>query len=167
MRSKQPSVRPPHLPDATALELLRQRAQVALDTWIGQWAVGQPPPAALTVSTAIDHDEWQGHAYHRLQDTSGALWIRANVTDRTRLTQCIIGPDREFAPAEVIEEIIDLGAVARADELWAALFGESTVLSPAQIVMDLPAELFASGSGAVQIVCNPFGLRAIVRRFHV
>ena len=80
---------------------------------------------------------------------------------------CIIGPDREFAPAEVIEEIIDLGAVARADELWAALFGESTVLSPAQIVTDLPAELFASGSGAVQIVCNPFGLRAIVRRFHV
>lgn len=150
-----------HRPGATALELLRQRVQVALDTWVEEWAVGQPPSAALTVSTAIDVDEWQGHTCHQLHDASGGLWIRANVADRARLTQFIFGPDPQVASGDVIEEITGMAALALAEELGAALFGESS-LPVAEIVTHPPAELFAVGSRAVQLVCNPFGLRAIV-----
>jgi len=40
-----------HLPGATAFELLRQRAQSALDTWIGERAATKPSSAALTVTS--------------------------------------------------------------------------------------------------------------------
>jgi hypothetical protein len=150
----------PHLPGATALELLRQRAQFALETWIEEWAAGRPPPALLTVSTVIDREEWQGHSCHQLRDANGGLWIRTNASDRARLTQCIFGPDRERASGELIEEIINMAALARAEELRAALFGESS-LPVAELVTQLPAELFASGSSAVQMICSPVGLRAI------
>lgn len=148
-------------PDASALELLRQRAQVALDIWIGEWAVDQPPSAAVTVSTAIDHEQWQGHTCHQLRDAKGSLWVRASVADRSRLTRCIFGPDPEVVAGEMLDEIIDMAALARAEELRAALFGESP-LPIAQFVRHLPVETFAVGSGAVQMVCNPFALRAIV-----
>ena len=140
--------------------LLRQRAQVALETWIEEWAAGRPPPAVLTVTTAIDRDEWQGHRCHQLRDANGGLWIRANATDRARLMRCIFGPDRDGVAGELIEEIINMAVLARAEELRAALFGESS-LPAAELVTQLPAELFASGSSAVQMICNPVGLCAI------
>ena len=150
-----------HLPGASALELLRQRAQTALDTWIEEWAVGKLTCAALTVSSAIDREEWQGHSCHQLRDANGGLWIRANVADRARVTHCIFGPDPQVASRDVIEEITGMAALALAEELRSALFGESS-LPLAEFVTHLPADLFAFGSGAVQMVCNPFDLRAIV-----
>jgi hypothetical protein len=154
------SARTPHLPSATALELLRQRAQVALETWIEEWAAGRPPLAVVAVTTAIDHAEWRGHSCHQLCDPNGGLWIRASATDQTRLLQCIFGPDREGASGELIDEIVNMAALARAEELRAALFGEAS-LPVAELVTQLPAELFASGSSAVQMICNSVGLRAI------
>jgi hypothetical protein len=145
----------------TALELLRQRAQVALETWIEQWAVGQPPPAVVMVSAAVEHEHWRGHTCHQLRDANGGLWIRANVADQARLTQCIFGFAPGVASREAIEEITAMAALARAEELRAALFGESPLPAPESVTQP-PAELCAFGSGAVQIVCSPFGLRAIV-----
>ena len=74
--------------------------------------------------------------------------------------QCIFGPDRAGASGELIDEIVNMAALARAEELRAALFGESSLPS-AELVTHLPAELFASGSSAVQMICSPVGLYAI------
>src|SRR5688572_28543300 len=104
--------RPLHLASATALEVLRQRAQAAVDTWTQEWGSGPPTPVVLTVTDAINREEWQGHRYQQLRDESGGLWIRADVADRTRLTQIIIGPGSAFAPGELIEQIVDFGATA-------------------------------------------------------
>ena len=150
------------LPNATALELLRQRAQTALDTWIEEWAVSKPQSAALTVSTAIDHEEWQGQTCHHLRDANGGLWIRANAADRARLTQCIFGRGQKAASGDVIEEITGMAALALAEELWSGLFGEAS-LPMTELVTRLPADLFAAGAGAVQMGCNLFDLRMIVK----
>ena len=160
------NARPGHLPSATALEVLRQRAQAAVDTWAQEWGIGRQAPAVLTISTSIDREEWQGRSYQQLRDASGGLWIRADVSDRARLTQTIIGPDLAFAPGELIEEILDLSAAARAEELHAALFGADAMLPDSRIVDELPAELFAFGSGAVQLACSTLGLHAIVYATH-
>jgi hypothetical protein len=150
-----------YVPDGTALELLRRRAQAALDTWVAEWTAGHPLPAVLTVNTALDHEAWQGHTCQQLGAVDGDLWLRANVADRARLAQWIFGCDARFAPGEVLEEIVNMSMQARAEELHAALFGESS-LPVAEIVTRLPAELFQFGSGAVEMVCSSCGLRAIV-----
>jgi len=150
----------PNLPGATALELLRRRAQVALETWIEEWAAGRPSPAALTVSTTIAREEWQDHSCYQLRDANGGLWIRANAADRARLARCIFGPDRELPSSAVVEEIVNMAALARAEELRVALFGESS-LPVAELVTQLPAQLFAPGSSAVQMICSSVGLRAV------
>ena len=158
--------RPLQLPSAAALERLGQRAQAAVDTWAQEWRIGRQSPAVLTISTSIDREEWQSRSYQQLRDASGGLWIRADVPDRARLRQTIIGPDLASAPGELIEEIVDLSAAARAEELRAALFGEAAMLPDARIVDELPAELFAFGSGAVQLACSTLGLHAIVYATH-
>jgi hypothetical protein len=143
-------------------ELLRQRAQTALDTWIEEWAADKPPSAALTVSATIDQEQWQGQTCHQLRDANGALWIRANAADRARLTQCIFGRGQKAASGDVIEEITGMAALALAEELWSGLFGEAS-LPVAELVTHLPADLFAVGVGAVQMVCNLFDLRVVVK----
>jgi hypothetical protein len=143
-------------------ELLRQRAQTALDTWIEQWSAGQPPAADLTVSTSIDHEQWHGQPCHQLRDANGALWIRANAADRARLTQCIFDRSPKVASGNVIEEITGMAALALAEELWSGLFGEAS-LPVAELVTHLPVDLFAVGAGAVQMVCDLFDLRLIVK----
>ena len=145
-----------------AFDLLRQRAQVALDTWMQQWAIGRPSPAAVTVTPLLDREEWQHHPYQQLRDANGGLWIRVCAVDRAGLAQSVVGSDPQFAAGQVIEEIVDLAAAARAEELRAALFGESAVLPAIEITHELPPDLFAFGSGAVGIVCSTCGLRAIV-----
>jgi len=143
-------------------ELLRQRAQTALDTWIEEWAAGKPPSAALTVSASIDREQWQGQVCHQLRDANGGLWIRANAADRARLTQCIFGRSQKVASGDVIEEITGMAALALAEELWSGLFGEAS-LPVAEFVTQLPADLFAVGAGAVQMVCTLFDLRVVVQ----
>jgi hypothetical protein len=143
-------------------ELLRQRAQTALDTWIEEWAAGKPPSAALTVSAPIDREQWQGQICHQLRDASGGLWIRANAADRARLTQCIFGRNQHVASGDMIEEITGMAALALAEELWSGLFDEAS-LPMAELVTHLPADLFAVGAGPVQMVCNLFDLHLIVK----
>ena len=143
-------------------ELLRQRAQTALDTWIDEWAAGKQASAALTVSASIDQEQWQGHTCHQLRNANGALWIRANAADRARLTQCIFGRGQQVAAGDVIEEVTSMAALALAEELWSGLFGEAS-LPVAEFVTHLPADLFAVGAGAVQMVCNLFDLLVIVK----
>jgi len=151
-----------HSRGAAALELLRQRAQTALDTWMQQWAINGPIPAAVTVTPLLDREQWQHHAYQQLRDAKGGLWIRAGAVDRAGLAQSVVGSDPQFAPVQVIEEIVDLAALARAEELRAALFGESAGLPAVEITDELPPDLLAFGCGAVGIVCSASGLHAIV-----
>ena len=143
-------------------ELLRQRAQTALDTWIEEWAAGKLPSVALTVSSSIDREQWQGYTCHQLRDANGGLWIRANAADRARLTQCIFGRSQKVASGDVIEEITGMAALALVEELWSGLFGEAS-LPVAEFVTQLHADLFAAGAGAVQMVCTLFDLRVIVK----
>jgi hypothetical protein len=150
-----------HPPGVSALELLRQRAQTALDIWIEEWAASKLPSAVLTVGAVIDPEQWRSHACYQLRDANGGLWIRASVADRARLTQCIFGPGPAVASRDVMEEIASMAAVALSEELRSAVFGESP-LPPAELVTHLPAELLAGGSDAVEMLCAPPGLRVIV-----
>ena len=151
-----------HPRHAAALELLRRRAQVALDTWTQEWAIGGQRSAAVTVTPLLDREQWQRHAYQQLRDAKGGLWIRASAADRVRLAQSVVGPNPQFASRHVIEEIVDLASLARAEELRAALFGESAVPAAVESTDELPPDLFAGGSDVLQIVCSTSGLRAIV-----
>jgi flagellar motor switch/type III secretory pathway protein FliN len=158
-------VRSIHLPSATAQEALRQRAQVAFDEWARSWARncadGAPHVQIETLTTAMNSRQ---HEYEVMQAGPGRIWFRTGKFDRAAFARAVVGPAL-MLDASPVDEWVQM-AVNRAREarnlsLCVALFGGTLFDSRAHSTT-LPSSLFAFGSGAMVVRCEPLGCFAIV-----
>jgi len=166
-------VRPIHLPGAAALGRLRQRAHAALAAWGQQWLDGagvrgenggEVRLGELGVVALGPTDRPPEGAYRCVRTQAGRMWFRAEASDHHRLGLAVVGatlmPDADGTDAW-IAEVIERARLARNRALCTAWLGEPA--DPGTLVQagNLPAELFAIGSGAVALCCEALGLQAV------
>jgi len=163
------TVRPIHLPGAAALELLRARAQAALDGWAAEWVVGWGGDAlqadALQLRVApTEAVQSVPLGFEALCAEAGCIWFGCGAADRSELGRAVVGA--ELMPGAVcaddwIADAVDRAWEARNRALCTALLGAPSSEAWPASPTALPAQLFAVGSGAVQLSCDAIGLQAI------
>ena len=154
-------VRPMHFPSATALEAVRERAGSALDDWAREWVADRP---ASAVSCSSITTQAQSCDYEPISAGEGRIWFRRSPSDREALIRAIAGPDVTFEVARTdpwMTAVIDQACEARDRALQSALLRQSVSTQPSSLG-ELPADLFALGSGALRISCEWLGLCAVV-----
>lgn len=152
------AVRPLHLTGTHSLRCLAERASLALQDWASEWSRAALPEGAVQVEpvsvglSPID-------PCLEFVAPGGRLWVRMRAEDKDVLAGAVLGS--EFLPLASADtwSLAALGEAMnqRNLSLAKALVGESggsTERQPA-------AEVFAFGSGAVQIRCEALGLFAI------
>ena len=162
------AVRPIHLPGTVALASLRERARAALSDWAREWVSGQPtygnPTEGLDVRSVTGAGLAHGDEYEAVGGDAGCIWFRRGGADITALGRAVVGAELMPGPGGVddwIAGVVDQARAARNRALYSAFFGTAVGgLSPSRSA-ELPAGLFAVGSGAVELSCGLFGLHAI------
>ena len=163
-------VRTLHVLGTTALDSLRQRAQAALDAWAAEWVGGRPSGSALrlSVSAASDGGPSAAHEdqglFEAIRTEAGGLWLRCGVADRLTFGAAVVGSELMSGSAFADDWIA--GAVDRAWQalhrtLHNALLDEPPAHAPPSPAAELPAGVWAVGSGAVRFRCDELGLHAV------
>jgi flagellar motor switch/type III secretory pathway protein FliN len=162
-------VRPIHLPGAKALASVRQRTQTALVAWARQWVSGWQESdqriTALQVSAAEGVAQSPADEYEALRSATGCVWFRRAAGDRVSLSRAVVGTElmsRTACVDDWIAGIADQAWGTRNRALCLELLGAPVGTATPASESELPASLFAFGSGAVQLSCEPLGLLAIV-----
>jgi hypothetical protein len=165
------TVRPIHLPGATALESLRQRAQSTIATWARQWVSAWQQDdarlASLVVAAAGSPLNPRVPEFEELRCESGSLWVRRACVDRSSFGRAIVGS--ELMPQSVHADDWIAGIArdawqARNRALCCELLRGPDEITTALPAAALPASLLAFGSGAVRFDCEPLGLHVIADR---
>jgi hypothetical protein len=182
------TVRPIHLPGTAAMESLRELATAALEYWAKEWisaesgepsaglARGQPPMLALRAQPLAGQPQSYAVRYRVMRAEGGRMWFQYSDAQRAQLGRALFGAqlmvDIERADRWIVE-VIDRAWAARDRAVCAALLGAQSRSprtsdpaagaegTPPELVSGLPAELFAFGSGAVQVSCDWLGLHAV------
>lgn len=160
------SVRPIHLPGASALSSLRERALPALDAWARDWVMGWRGAGTRSVPLIVSSVErsvaLESVKYEAVRGGADKLWIRSTDADRRSFGQAVVGRElmsRLTGIDDWIAGVVDHAWRARSKALFASLFGAP----PAQFGQEqlgVP-EAAAFGSGAVLLSCETIGLLAI------
>lgn len=161
------AVRPIHIPGAAALEALRQRAQAALDgwarEWVRGWTIGQQA-AALHLDTACNAVRLQIHEFEAVRSGAGCIWFRGNAADRLSFGRAVVGAEL-MRDARCVDDwiagLVEGAREARNHALWSGLLGVQALDPLPAGASEPPEQLFAFGSGAVQLSCDALGLFAI------
>jgi flagellar motor switch/type III secretory pathway protein FliN len=159
-------VRPILLAGAEACEVLRRRIQAALDSWAQDWVRGWEQGRAMNVEMCVAGDVAQPltHEYEALGSDAGHLWFRRSPSDRASFGCAVVGAElMPFSEAadEWVAIAVDSAWSARNRALCSALLG--TAPSDSSLIRSdgLPPDLFALGSGAMQLSCAELGLSLI------
>lgn len=162
------SIRPVHVPSAKACDFLQQRAQTALDEWAREWVSGwasiERQRATLQMCLASEAAGPRNGEYQEWRADAGRLWFRRDVADRSGFGCAVVGAalmPRSTAADDWIAGVIEHAWDALAHTLYAVLFGARAEVTSPGSTTGLPADLFACGSGAVQLSCDSIGLHAI------
>jgi len=152
-------VRPIHLPSATALNELRERANTALLAWARGW-LGDAGQMLHRLQVKASETNRSGR-YELLQGASGSLWVSCDQEGLLALKHQVVGesPDDDWTT-----EVVRRAREARDRALLVALLGAHPSEQASEPVSVLPSELFAFGSGAVEFSCDTLGLHAIADR---
>jgi hypothetical protein len=161
-------VRPIHLPGAAVTEQLRRRAQGAVDAWARDW-IGGPAerssgsePVRLS-PLARTHDA-RSYEHELMLAEQGSIWFRTDEDHLARFARAVVGAEL-MAGTECIDAwttaVVERARQARDYALCAALLGAPQPRAGGATTRSLPASLFAFGSGAIELVCEPLGLHAI------
>lgn len=154
-------VRPIHFPSATALESVRERVESALEGWAREWVLDRP---ALAVSCSSVTMQAQSNDYELLFSAAGRIWFRRGQADREALIGAIAGFDAT-CEARITDSwmtaVIEQARETRDHAVLSALLGPSVTSRPS-VPGELPADVFALGSGALQLSCEWLGLCAVV-----
>jgi len=160
------AVRPIHVPGASALESLRQRAVQSLEAWARDWVSGWANDAqrlaALHVRSEVEPTRTQH--YSAVRTEAGCAWFRDGPADRLSFGRAIAGAELmsgSIGADDWITSIVDRAWEERNRTLCSALLGTSVLTLSAASQDALPHTLFALGSGAVQVSCEWLGLHAI------
>lgn len=163
------TVRPIHLPSATALEALRQRVLAALEPWAREWMNGwvERDLRIQTLQVGCVSDGYRSTAVEFdfvRSKSSSRVWLRSSTVDRSRFGCAVLGT--HVMPGLVCADdwstaIVDAAWTARNEALGAALLGEPVeAVAPTEV----PAALYSLGSGAALVSCEALGLHAIADR---
>jgi Type III flagellar switch regulator (C-ring) FliN C-term len=154
-----------------AVDHVRRRAQAAVDAWAREWVGG---------TAGADHSGFSVHVtalssgqapmpseYEEMRGALAAFWVRVRAADRSACSSAVVGPD--LAPGGIaaddwVAQVVDRAWFARNRCLCSALLGEPEFDAPLQSAQEPPVELVALGSGALQISCEPIGLKVLVDR---
>lgn len=160
-------VRPIHLPGATALESLRERTAAALGSWAREWVSGAQAEGLsglmLRVVPAASIAHSPTEEYETLRAERGPMWFRRSHTDREQLGRAVVGVESMSAIESAdpwITVVIDQARDNRDRALCSALMGALAVDVDTSVGA-IPREVFAFGSGAVELSCESLGLHAI------
>lgn len=159
-------VRPIILAGATALTAVRETATAALDEWAANWVMspGEDAPPSLPVNVSmLDVETVAAHGYEALTTTQGTVWVERGELERRAFGQAVVGTDfmpRATCSDEWIAALVEQAWNARNRALCGSLFA-AMPQSTSGPTGPLPAHLFAFGSGAICVVCERVGLRAI------
>jgi hypothetical protein len=164
-------VRPIHLAGARALAAIRGRAKSTLVDWSREWLSGGPvklEQAELRIE-GFDADAPRAASleYTCVRSESGCVWFRRSAADRSDFGRSVLGP--ELMPRG---SCADDWVAAAADQAWlaltrglaASLIGPLAAVDAELAPQALPEDLFAIGSGAIVLSCEPLGLHAIADR---
>lgn len=157
------NVRPIHVPGAAAMELLRQRAQAALESWAREWVSGwmQDERRIATLRISGLAAETHGHEYEVLRTAAGCMWFRRDAMDRLSFNRAVMGMHSPRLADDWIATATDHAWEVCKRELCSALLGTPITDAQPVSVNRLPAGLFAFGSGAVEFSCDELNLHAI------
>ena len=159
--------RPIHLPGTAALDSLRQRAQAAFDAWAREWVSGRVADGQRTAELsvcALAGERSHAHEYEAVRSEAGCMWFRCSAADYLNFGSAVAGAELMPGSAYVddwIADVIDCARNARNRALCSALLGTPVVNALPPSLIALPANLFAFGSGAVQLSCDALGLHVI------
>jgi hypothetical protein len=160
------AVRPIHVPGAAAFDWLRERVRAALDAWAREWVGGWTPEQARLATVHVgpvggSAAEPVAGGYVLLQSATGCMWVsRATAIECAR---AVVGAElmpRSVCADEWIEKITHDAWEQRNRALCAALLGAPTGEARATHPGELPRELFAFGSGAIEVCCVALGVHA-------
>jgi hypothetical protein len=163
------AVRPIQLPGAAAVKELQERTGAALIAWGRQWlgnAEGEECPMlqTLRIRAVAPSSNQNADRYELVQAACGSIWFRCNDDDLARFAMEVVG-EEPLADATRADDWVAIVAErareARNRALHSALLGATVSEQTSQPIGALPADLFAFGSGAVEIVCDRIGLYAI------
>lgn len=166
-----PAVRPFCVWGEAGLERVRRCVHETLQAWARDWRGVTPgaTPGPLEVQV-MALDSTLAPPPGELEAVHGAaatLWVRRRASDRSACAEAVVGADLlpgGSAADDWVAQALDRAWSVRNRALCQALLGErapEVVSPPPQAV---PAELFAVGSGALQIRCDVLGLHALVDR---
>ena len=159
-------VRPFYLPGSSALSQVLQRARAALAAWAREWVNDAQRLASLSVVNADAADAPASREFESMQGANGQVWIRRGVHDRANFALAVLGaglmPRSGYAD-EWIEDVAGQAWTMRNRALCEALVGAPASATSAEI-SGCPAKLAGTGSGAIQVCCEPLGLHAIADR---
>jgi len=156
-------VRSIHLPGATVLESLRERASAVLQSWGREWIAGWSAHATalgnLRVTAPVEPRE-PGDSWEQF----GGIWFRCGLAETEELASSITGEPQTTGSGladDWMRDLVDRAWRSRNEMLSAGLAGRAVDGAPLQVTSALPSGLFEFGSGAVEISCKPLGLDAI------
>lgn len=157
-----------YLPSASALAALVDHARAALEMWARQWVSGwnesDHSVAAVSIEYEVGSDTVRAAEYECMSATNGSVWFRRNPQALVRLGRAVVGSElmpRSACADDWIKGVIDQAWEARNRAMCVALLGEPTRKAFVLPGSELPAKLFAFGSGTVRVSCEPLGLQAI------
>jgi flagellar motor switch/type III secretory pathway protein FliN len=164
-------VRPIHLAGARALAAIRGRAQTTLGEWAREWLSGGPAQLARAQLQVRGFDPDAPRAasseYARVRSESGCIWFRQNAADRSDFGSSVVGVQlmpRGTCADEWVAAAADQAWLALTRGLVASLMGPLTAVDAEPAPQALPQDLFATGSGAIELSCELLGLHAIADR---
>jgi len=154
-------VRPIHLPGATELESLRERAWAALQSWGRDWIAAWPVDPALLgnlrVTAPVSTEA--GNSWEQF----GGMWFQCGLVQTEQLAGAITGEltTGSGVADDWMRDLVDRAWRSRNEALNAGLVSNAVAAAELQVTSVLPSSLFELGSGAVEISCRPLGLHAI------
>lgn len=151
-----------------AFQWLRRRVHASLDAWAGEWVsewASDIKRLECLHVVPIDQDLMarQGE-YQMVRTAAGRMWFRQSPDDRLQCSRAVVGSDlmlRIASADEWTRDITDHARSVRNEALCASLMDAPILQGPPASTGELPAELFAVGSGAVRVQWAETGLYAV------
>jgi hypothetical protein len=152
-----------HLPGATALAAIAQRARAGLASWAAEWTIGGAAASPTIEAASLEHDvALDTPEFESVRTPAGTLWCRRNIADLANFGRAVVGsasmPRGKWAD-EAVADIIEHAWSARNRALAAALLNSAPDGMAARGA--LPANLFELGAGSVHFSCELSGLHLV------
>lgn len=152
-------VRPLRLTGTHVLSCLTERASLALHEWASEWSRAALPEGAVQVEPVCASLSSIGPCLEFVAP-GGRLWVRMTTGDQDVLAGAVLG--REFLPLSNNADAWSRAALGEAMNQRNVSLAKALVGQPSGSIQRQPADdVFAFGSGAVQIRCEALGLFAI------